>query len=149
MVLPEELRYGQGEVRITDARLVNAAGQNTRAIATAEPFTIQLDIAANKDVGCFYLGFRITTALGQDIYGTSTHLFGNDFSMSEGQRGVASIRCQGHLAPGIYFLTVSLARDHNFMFDRRVDVLNFRVLGNINAYYSSVVNLNAEIAVVI
>jgi hypothetical protein len=44
-------------------------------------------------------------------------------------------------------LTASLALDHNFMFDRRVDALQFRVIGRINAYLTSIANLDSEIVV--
>jgi lipopolysaccharide transport system ATP-binding protein len=140
-----ERRYGQGDVRITEIVLLGPDGKATNAIGVGEPFTIRLGIAAARHADLFYVGFRINTRYGQDVYGSSTHLRGEGFRLRAGARGEAAIRCEGHLAPGDYFITASLALDHNLMFDRRVDALHFKVIGNIPAYRTSIANLNSRI----
>jgi hypothetical protein len=54
-------------------------------------------------------------------------------------------RCEGNLAPGTYFLTAAVAQSDTVIYDRRIDALALRVIGDIGAYDASLANLRARV----
>jgi hypothetical protein len=105
-------------------------------------------IVVYKALDDYIMGFNIKSVKGVDLYGTSTRF--HNISLPPLKRGDI-LECQFHismwLAPGQFFMTFSLAASSTQFLDRRVDALNFEVVGESRAFTQALANLNAEIVV--
>jgi len=144
-IVPKEMRYGSGLVRIDTLMIVNAEDESTTWVACGEPFSIVLRVFAKHEIEAFSAGFRLTTVQGLTVYGTSSALQNRTFRCRAGESIEIVFLCEGNLAPGTYFLTAAIAQSDTVMFDRRVDAVALRVIGRIGAYDASLTNLRAII----
>jgi hypothetical protein len=144
-IVPKEMRYGSGLVRIDMLMIVNAEDESTTWVVCGEPFSIVLRVFAKHEIEAFSAGFRLTTVQGLTVYGTSSALQNRTFRCRAGESIEIVFLCEGNLAPGTYFLTAAIAQSDTVMFDRRVDAVALRVIGRIGAYDASLTNLRAII----
>ena len=100
-------RYGFGEVRIVSARLTNAQGQTGR-FASGDDVTLRIEIESSVNASNMSLGFLIRDRLGQDIFGTNTHLLHAAVDCRAGENLSAEFSFALNLGPGSYSLTFGL-----------------------------------------
>ncbi len=143
-----ELRAGDRKAEVYDVALVDRNGRRASRVETGEACRVMYWVRVHEPIDTIGFGFRFTTVQGADVYGTSTAM----------QQAVVPTHDPGSvyqvsfdftmwLAPGRYFLTVGAARNSLEMYDRRADVLDFEVAGAFTGYTTSLVNLNASVAV--
>jgi lipopolysaccharide transport system ATP-binding protein len=71
-------RHGDGASRVTDVTLIDAEGNETRALKPGEPVTIRVRARASKDLDEPVVGVLIRNRLGIDVFGTNTRIEGVD-----------------------------------------------------------------------
>lgn len=100
-------RYGQGGVRISAASLTGAHGQDQR-FACGEEVRLRIELAAAIDAQHLSLGFMVRDRLGQDIFGTNTHLQKTAIACKAGQTLQVEFTVLLNLGPGGYAITFGL-----------------------------------------
>lgn len=144
----EETRYGTREAEIFDFGILNSNGERVTILETGKKYIAFSRIVVYKALDDYIMGFNIKSVKGVDLYGTSTRF--HNISLPPLKRGDI-LECQFHismwLAPGQFFMTFSLAASSTQFLDRRVDALNFEVVGEFKAFTQALANLNAEIVV--
>ncbi|MBC7573926.1 MAG: ABC transporter ATP-binding protein [Herminiimonas sp.] len=65
---------GTGEATVRDIALLDPAGNRVEAIDVATPVTLQIKVTVNASIPRLVLGYMIKDRLGQQMYGTNTHL---------------------------------------------------------------------------
>lgn len=148
----QEIRYGSGAATIESVELVADGGVPATASATAlearRRYTLRATVRAAQHVPDLNVGFTIRTVRGVEVFAINSRSSRVAAAkLGPGERAVAEVAFVNHLAPGDYFLTVGAwglgeASHH----DRRVDVLQLRVVGDAGILAQSIVDLEATYA---
>ena len=109
-------RYGKGAVRIASVRMENAAGFSGR-FASGEAVTIKVRIDSDTPTQTLSLGFMIRDRLGQDLFGTNTHLQEQVLSLQKDASCEVAFELMLNLGPGQYTLTLGLHDSNNYTDD--------------------------------
>ncbi len=135
--------YGTGEAKIQSAELLGQrSGCDT--VAAGEEAEIKLAIAAYEDIPSLSVGFMIRDRFGQDIFGTNSHLLGQDFQLSKGQHCTVEFSLPINLAPGKYTVTLALHSEDNHLehcYHWCDNFIRFEVAGSHLPLFSGIVAL--------
>jgi ABC-type polysaccharide/polyol phosphate transport system ATPase subunit len=71
---PDDIRWGSGEVQITEARIVNAIGETTNIISAGESIVIEMDYKINSQQKEYIFGIGFYTAEKVLVYGNNTQI---------------------------------------------------------------------------
>lgn len=106
--LKPQSTHGTGEVTIEKVSITNTKGELTDLINVGESMTISIHLRANKDIDSLVIGYGIRDRLGQVVYGTNTHLNGNQvLTVKANQKIELSARFDANLGPGTYSIQAS------------------------------------------
>ncbi|HSV44947.1 MAG TPA: ABC transporter ATP-binding protein [Ramlibacter sp.] len=100
-------RYGQGGVRISAASLTGAQGQDRR-FACGEEVRLRIELSSSIEAHNLSLGFMVRDRLGQDIFGTNTHLQKTAIACKAGEVLQVEFTVLLNLGPGGYAITFGL-----------------------------------------
>lgn len=109
-------RYGASAIRITSAVLENEAGM-TRRFVSGERVSLGVVLDAEVDTSTLALGFLIRDRLGQDLFGTNTHLHQMTLPLERAHSHEVRFHFSLNLGPGHYTITLGLHDRHNFTDD--------------------------------
>ncbi len=124
-------RIGSGQARLEAVRLLDAAGRETRRLASGEAASVELDVAARESLSDFVFGVAIATVAGAPVLGVNTLA---DGFAAETLSGTARVRLElpsVALAPGLYSLDAAVHAADGAPYDYRRDVLRFEVTGGV------------------
>lgn len=120
-------RWGNGDVHITDVRLLDVNGQPKAVFRTGESINIAIDYAVKKPVSNPACGIGIFRNDGLQCYGTNTqidHILNVQFQ-KDGCIACNVSKCQ--LLPGEYTLDVAIHTEDGFAYDYWRMATNFQV----------------------
>lgn len=109
-------RYGIGAVRIAAARLQGVAGERARFVS-GETAVLHVRLEADVDTDTLSLGLMVRDRLGQDLFGTNTHLLGQVLDLRRGEAREWRFDIVLDLGPGQYTLTLGLHDSNNYTDD--------------------------------
>ena len=112
----QHTRYGHSAIRIKAAHLENSEGQTHRFISGAL-VTLTVQLASDVDTSTLALGFMVRDRLGQDIFGTNTHLHQITLTLTPAHPTEVSFNFTLNLGPGQYTITLGLHDKNNFTED--------------------------------
>ena len=145
-----EHRYGSGEATIEEIFVYDACGRLTTRVRAGSKCRFALTIRARRNLPSICVGFLIRTAWGVDVFGTDTGHFdcpGLPESMRAGDVCQLSIYPTVWLAPGTYFVTVSVNSNDGRKYDLRFDAVQLEVIPGGGVIYSnSIANFPIEFA---
>jgi ABC-type polysaccharide/polyol phosphate transport system ATPase subunit len=146
---PDELRYGNKKAEIIDYGIVDMAGGKQTILNTGQDYTIFSKILCHEKIEDIHLGFGIKNVKGMDLFAINT--FVQKVHVNSVQKGdmlEGTVKITMWLGPGDYFLYLSVwGMGAANLYDRRIDALYFKVIGECNMLPESIVNLNANLAV--
>jgi len=100
--------YGTRELEFVGARLVGSRSGG-RVVGSGEVADLVLRIRANAELAeDATLGIMIRNRLGQDVFGTNTHLLGRGLRFKAGTTSDVVLRMPMNLGPGMYTVTAAL-----------------------------------------
>jgi ABC-type polysaccharide/polyol phosphate transport system ATPase subunit len=141
-----EMRYGSGAAIIESVEVVDARGSRADLLRPRASYTLRARVRAVQPLADLHVGFALRTVRGVEVFSINPRPQRVEPARVEpGECVVAEVAFANHLAPGDYFLTVGawgLGDDAHH--DRRVDVLQLHVAGDIGALPQSLVDLEAE-----
>jgi lipopolysaccharide transport system ATP-binding protein len=115
-VAAQNVRYGQSAIRISGALLENSAG-HTRRFVSGDPVTLKVQLTSEVDTSTLALGFMVRDRLGQDLFGTNTHLHQLTLNLGPAHPTEISFVFTLHLGPGQYTITLGLHDKDNYTED--------------------------------
>lgn len=140
------MRYGSGAAVIESVDVVDASGAPTELLRPRHRYTLRAAVRAVQPLADLHVGFALRTVRGVEVFSVNPRPQRVEpVRLEPGERTVAEVAFTNHLAPGDYFLTVGawgLGEDAHH--DRRVDVLQLHVAGDVGALPQSLVDLEAE-----
>ncbi|PZD96382.1 ABC transporter ATP-binding protein [Paenibacillus sambharensis] len=126
----EDIRWGTKEVEITEARIVNKAGQVTNALIAGEPFSIEIDYKVNDSQPEYIFGMGFYTMDNVLIYGNNTEI--DKIKIKElsrtGTVTFSSKECS--LLSGKYKLNVAVVDKHHRALDFIKYYMDFSVVSS-------------------
>ena len=141
-----EMRYGSGAAVIESVEVVDAQGARADLLRPRAAYTLRARVRAVQPLADLHVGFALRTVRGVEVFSINPRPQRVEPARVEpGESVVAEVAFTNRLAPGDYFLTVGawgLGDDAHH--DRRVDVLQLHVAGDIGALPQSLVDLEAE-----
>ena len=111
------MRWGSGEVRMTEVTVTDAEGKERRAFTPWEPFTIRIGYKAERDVEDAVIGLALYRSDGTMVYGTNTLI---DTSEPATLKGSGHIDLHIDSMPaknGTYLIDLALHRPDGFNYD--------------------------------
>lgn len=124
---PQSRRWGTGEAKIVEPRLVDGDGRERYHFETGEPWCVEFRVEPTRPLEDFVFGVAVTTPRGLECWGTNTELEG----MVPGRmRGVVTVRvsCPAlRLAAGEYTVDLAVQRRDGAAYDYRRGVVDFTV----------------------
>ncbi|MFZ4750073.1 MAG: ABC transporter ATP-binding protein [Phycisphaerales bacterium] len=144
--LTPEMRYGSGAAVIERVELLGDDGAPADLLRPRAAYRLRATVRAVRPLDDLHVGFAIRTVRGVEVFSINPRPQRvAPIALAPGEAVAAEVAFTNHLAPGDYFLTVGawgLGEDAHH--DRRVDVLQLRVAGDIGALTQSLVDLDAE-----
>ena len=141
-----EMRYGSGAATIERVEIVDADGNAVDLLRPRANYTLRARVRAVQPLDDLHVGFAIRTVRGVEVFSINPRPQRvAPVPLAPGESVTAEVAFTNHLAPGDYFVTVGawgLGDDAHH--DRRVDVLQLHVAGDIGALAQSLVDLDAE-----
>ena len=141
-----EMRYGSGAAVIERVDIVDAAGNPVDLLRPRVGYTLRARVRAVRPLDDLHVGFAVRTVRGVEVFSINPRPQRvAPVPLAPGESVTAEVAFTNHLAPGDYFVTVGawgLGDDAHH--DRRVDVLQLHVAGDIGALAQSLVDLDAE-----
>jgi len=137
-------RHGDGASRITDVRILDAAGGPCRAFRPGESMVLRIRAEFQQAVSNPVVGILIRNRIGMDIFGTNTrleHAELGDFEPGEEIEVEFELDCL--LSRQEYTLTVAVQYWNGLSQDWLDDVLEFRVEDTKDV--AGVLNLNTRV----
>jgi lipopolysaccharide transport system ATP-binding protein len=147
--LPHEHRYGDHRAVIAEACIVDESGNFVTQLETGEVYRFRFIVEANDDIADYVVGLLIRTPRGIEVLGTDSRSWDRGklpARLEKGRRYCLDTKFKNNLAPGLFFLTASIATMSEIKIDHRFDCLSFRVNGRNNLYTSSLVASEFEFA---
>ncbi len=144
-----EMRYGNKKAEIIDYGIIDKTGERKLTLSSGESYVIFSKVLCHDDIDDLHLGFGIKNVRGVDLFAVNT--FVQQVAVPKAKAGdilEGSVSVTMWLAPGVYFLYMGVwglhAQSH---YDRRMDALCFKVIGDCRILPESLVNLNASVNV--
>ncbi len=141
-----EMRYGSGAAVIESVEVLEESGSGAALLRPRQRYKLRARVRATQPLDDLHVGFSIRTIRGVEVFSINPRPQRvAPVVLAPGESVVAEVHFLNHLAPGEYFLTVGawgLGEDAHH--DRRVDVLQLQVVGEIGALQQSLVDLEAE-----
>jgi lipopolysaccharide transport system ATP-binding protein len=137
-------RHGDGASRITDVRILDAAGEVCRAFRPGESMVLRIRAEFQQASSNPVVGILIRNRIGMDIFGTNTrleHVQLGDFEPGDEIEVEFELDCL--LSRQEYTLTVAVQYWSGFSQDWLDDVLEFRVEDTKDV--AGVLNLNTRV----
>jgi len=125
--LPEEERWGSGEVILRRVALVDSDGRDIIALGAGTAVTIEMDVDVRAPQNDFVFGVGIYHADGTCVYGTNTDLEGLTPETLESNGRVRFIISSLDLVAGSYRIDAAVHTRNGRAFDYRRGVLRFVV----------------------
>ena len=100
---------GTGEATVSDIALLNEKGERIEVVDVGSPITLQVKVSVHAPIPRLVLGYMIKDRLGQEIYGTNTHLKKlpqNDLQL--GEKITYSFAFPVNLGAGSYSIATAL-----------------------------------------
>jgi ABC-type polysaccharide/polyol phosphate transport system ATPase subunit len=120
-------RIGSGAATVVEVRLLDGEGRPAGRIASGQPASLEMRVAAPTPLSDFVFGFGIATVSGNTIFGTNTDIDGFRAEQFSGEgRAVLDIPALA-LAPGAYSVDAAVHARDGAPYDYRRDVLRFEV----------------------
>jgi ABC-type polysaccharide/polyol phosphate transport system ATPase subunit len=144
-----ELRYGTGEVTITDFGLLDSVGKRADTVQSGERCCIYCDVTVNaEEIDDLSVGITIKTKDGITLMAANPHLFRQSIPVLRcGAVCRVTLDIEMNLGPGDYFVTFGARRTHaDNHCDRRVDALHLIVAGPTEVSWS-IVNMKTIFAI--
>ncbi|SEI67259.1 lipopolysaccharide transport system ATP-binding protein [Allopseudospirillum japonicum] len=148
--------YGSQVIRLVNAQMrrlhqpadpQNLEGMAETEFTSGDPIQIHIQLEAQQACEDMSLGILIRDRLGIDVYGTNSHLLGQNFSLKAGQSCTLIYQLTLDLAPGAYALTLAChaGRHHldtcYFWIDGAV---SFHISGVHGQEFAGLCNLHAQ-----
>tara|TARA_B100000315_G_scaffold255046_1_gene297415 strand:- start:529 stop:1848 length:1320 start_codon:yes stop_codon:yes gene_type:complete len=116
---------------ISNALITDVSGERVNLLKSREAYTYSYRVRFDQSLSRVRFGMMIKTVSGVDIGGRET---GDDMiDVCEGDDYLVSFRFNCYLNPGVYFLNagaLGMVDGSEVFLDRRVDLIQFRVLPN-------------------
>lgn len=126
-VLPEEERWGSGELLLTRVALVDEKGSELVALGAGTPVTVEVDVEVREPQNDFVFGIGIFHADGSCVYGTNTDIEGYLSTRIEQNGRVRFVVSSLDLVAGNYRIDAAVHTRNGRAFDYRRGVLRFVV----------------------
>ncbi len=141
-----EIRYGSGAAVIEHVEVVDAAGNPVNLLRPRTAYTLRAHVRAVQALDDLHVGFAIRTVRGVELFSINPRPQRvAPVPLAPGESVTAEVAFTNHLAPGDYFLTVGAwGLGEGAHHDRRVDVLQLHVAGDVGALAQSLVDLEAK-----
>lgn len=141
-----EIRYGSGAAVIEHVEVVDAAGNSVNLLRPRTAYTLRAHVRAVQALDDLHVGFAIRTVRGVELFSINPRPQRvAPVALAPGESVIAEVAFTNHLAPGDYFLTVGAwGLGEGAHHDRRVDVLQLHVAGDVGALAQSLVDLEAK-----
>jgi lipopolysaccharide transport system ATP-binding protein len=137
-------RHGDGASRITDVRILDAAGGPCRTFRPGESMLLRIRAEFQQDVSNPVIGILIRNRIGMDIFGTNTrveHVELGDYQAGDGLEVEFQLDCL--LSRQEYTVTVAAQYWNGLSQDWLDDVIEFRVEDTKDV--AGVLNLNTRV----
>jgi energy-coupling factor transporter ATP-binding protein EcfA2 len=125
--LPEEERWGSGELVLRRVALMDPHGRELVALGAGTPVTIEMDVEVRVPQDDFVFGIGIYHADGSCVYGTNTDLEGFVSEKVEADGRVSFVIPSLELVAGSYRIDAAVHTRNGRAFDYRRGVLRFVV----------------------
>ena len=110
-------RWGNGDARITEIKLLDAQGWEHTSFATGAPMQIQIHYSVRKPLQKPVCGIGLFRNDGLQCYGTNTQIDRVEELELGGQGVVTCSITDNHLLPGQYTLDVAIHNEDGFAYD--------------------------------
>ena len=142
-------RSGNQKIQIIDVAMLNQEDRKTDIFTSGEQVKISIEFEMHQNIENPTVGILIRDRLGNDIFGTNTHLLSKDIGLCRsGTRRTIDFKMPLNLGAHIYSLTVAIHTDDTHVhesFDWINDALVFRVIQSPDEKFSGFCRLNPEI----
>jgi ABC-type polysaccharide/polyol phosphate transport system ATPase subunit len=125
--LPEEERFGSGEIILRRVALVDQSGADLVAVGTGAPAVIEMDVEVRVPQDDFVFGIGIYHADGTQVYGTNTDIEGLMPSRLDANGRVRFVMPSLDLVAGSYRVDAAVHTRNGRSFDYRRGVIRFVV----------------------
>ena len=131
---------------IEHVEVVDAAGNPVNLLRPRTAYTLRAHVRAVQALDDLHVGFAIRTVRGVELFSINPRPQRvAPVPLAPGESVTAEVAFTNHLAPGDYFLTVGAwGLGEGAHHDRRVDVLQLHVAGDVGALAQSLVDLEAK-----
>ncbi|MEC4723517.1 ABC transporter ATP-binding protein [Noviherbaspirillum sp. CPCC 100848] len=100
---------GTGEATVRDIALLNERGERCEVVGVGSTVTLEVTVAVHSPIPRLVLGYMIKDRLGQQMYGTNTHLKNLPLSdVRPGEDVVYRFTFGMNLGPGTYSIATAL-----------------------------------------
>jgi homopolymeric O-antigen transport system ATP-binding protein len=144
-----EYRYGTGDAKLLDVKMINEEGLFGNVFNQGDYFTMRISIQFNKYMKEPGAGYRIRTIKGVDVSGTNTFITGKSIGeVNSGDIVTIEFKQIMILNPGSYSLSSGVVEnimDRQIVHDRRMDVIVFKVIGKLRS--TGIFDIGSEIKV--
>ncbi len=120
-------RWGNREVEITGARLLDATGRERRVFAPGEAVTVALAVRARRPVEDFVFGVGLFNAEGVNVWGSNTSIEEIEPRRFHGEGEVRLVLHTLRLVEGTYLLDVAVHRKDGTPYDYHRGLYSFRM----------------------
>jgi lipopolysaccharide transport system ATP-binding protein len=138
-------RYGNGWAAIRSVRVEDRSGQVPSAVRSGGTYRLVTEFVARQPLPSVCVSFNIKNTWGLDLIGTDTRFLlceGLPDTMKPRERCRVSIELPIWLAPGTYFVTISIVGTDETKYDHWFDCLSFTVAPTpVQLYHSSLLNV--------
>lgn len=142
---------GTGEAKVVEIALLNAKGEALEVVDVGTPVTLKIRVRAYADIPRLVLGYMIKDKLGQEIYGTNTHLQDQPLSdVRAGQEFEFRIQFDLNLGPGNYAISTALVSSSTHLennYEWRDLALVFNVVNLVRPHFIGCAWLDPDISI--
>jgi len=141
---------GSGEATIDDVTLINDSGEKIDLVSVGAFVTLRIKVKILAPISRLVIGYMIKDRLGQDMFGTNTHLKEKPLSeLSPGQEITYQFKFQMNLGPGNYSLAIALTSGDTHLinnFEWRDLAMIFNVVNLTHPHFAGCTWLDPEIS---
>lgn len=140
-----EHRYGDAKASI-DFQIEDEHGRIVTTLQSATRYRIVCTVTARDALHNACVGVMIRTPRGIEVFGSDSSIAKPNvvFDLPARKSLRITAHFKNHLAPGVYFLTVGVARIDGHKHDMRFDALEFVVEPAPAVYHASLVDLDVK-----
>ena len=141
-----EMRYGSGAACIEHVEVLDSNGNAVELLQSRGQYTLRARVRAARNLGDLHVGFAVRTVRGVEVFSINPRPQKvAPVELAPDEVVHAEVAFTNYLAPGDYFVTVGAwGLNDDAHHDRRVDVLQIHVSGDIGALPQSLVDLHAK-----